>query len=97
MITHLISKFWVEITCKTNANPILSFFSLRMWDEIKDKAKLHLLRTLGSIKIHLAINDSSVSKHGDELWQYFFEQPASDVVQIWWRCIIDLYIEHEFI
>lgn len=68
-----------------------------MWNEIKQTAKLHLLRILRIIKIRSAIYDGSISKNGPELLQYLIEQPASDIVLFRWRCIIDIYIENEFI
>lgn len=72
-------------------------FASRMWEEVKDKAKLHLLRVLESIKIHSSVYDSSISKHGAELRQYLIEQPSSDIILTRWKCIIDLFIANEFI
>lgn len=75
----------------------LLLVALRMWDEIKGKAKFQLLRVLKSIKVQSADYDGSMSKQGLELRKYLLEKPASDIALIRWRCIIDLFIENEFI
>lgn len=67
-----------------------------MWDEIKKTAKTHIIRILYEIKFQLTTFDN-ITKHGEELIDYLIKTPASDTVLIRWKCIIDLFIENEFI
>lgn len=68
-----------------------------MWDEIKQTAKIHLVRILFHIKLQHGIVDDPISKRVSELRNNIIEQPASHSALIQWRYIIELFIEYEFI
>lgn len=71
-----------------------------MWREIKDKAKIQLLRVLNNTKFLRASFD--ISNDESELTEHALEhkivgQPISDTVLIRWRYIVDLFVENGFI
>lgn len=68
-----------------------------MWYEIKQTAKVHLIRVLWDIKIWSMTIDGLTSKVGEELRDYQNDQPPSEIGLIQWRCIMDLFIENKFI
>lgn len=62
-----------------------------MWCEIKDKTKLHALRIL--LKTKTLMTDSDNFTDGAEIKK----QLPADNILVRWRCIIDLFVENEFI
>lgn len=67
-----------------------------MWNEIKDKARSHLVRVLFNIKALTASFDDS-EELDEQSIERIIEQPPSDTILFRWRCIIDLFVENEFI
>lgn len=68
----------------------------KMWHEIKDKAGSHLVRVLFNIKALTASFDDS-EELDEQSIQRIIAQPPSDTILFRWRCIIDLFVENEFI
>ncbi len=70
-----------------------------MWHEIKDKAKLHLLKLylyLSTDQIALLKNSSITMPSGVDPTEFYLKQPTPQPIVDRWNCINNLYLENEF-
>ncbi|XP_055317996.1 uncharacterized protein LOC129576655 [Sitodiplosis mosellana] len=68
----------------------------KMWHEIKDKAKLNLLK----LYLYLAFDQIEILKNNEVAangTDFYLDQPTPEIILNRWKCINDLYIENGFI
>lgn len=69
-----------------------------MWKEIKEKSKLELSHALFMVKV-VAADESETPSSLDEVTPdtFFKDQSPSKAILNRWKCILDIYKNHELI